>query len=156
MNKCIIWPLNSAVLSEATSEMGILFSPDPGQILMCDFTKGFVRPEMQKIRHCVVVSPRKHTGTCLIVPLSTQAPVRIEMWHYLVPRHVYPCIECGTDVWAKGDMLTHAAFSRLSRPKENHVEVRRLLQVAHLRGVLKAVFHAINCGHLASRIDVAP
>jgi mRNA interferase MazF len=132
--------------------MAILFAPDHGQILMCDFTAGFMRAEMQKIRHCIVVSPKKHTGTCLVVPLSTLAPAPVEAWHYLIPRHTYPCIECGADVWAKGDMLTHAAFARLSRPKENHVEVRRSLQPAHLKEILKAVVHAINCGHVAAHI----
>jgi len=49
-------------------------------------------------------------------------------------------------------MLTHAAFARLNRPKENHVEVRRLLQAAHLKEVLKTVVHAINCGHVSAHI----
>jgi uncharacterized protein YifN (PemK superfamily) len=132
--------------------MPITFPPDHGQILMCDFTTGFVRPEMQKIRHCIAVSPKKRTGTCLIVPLSTQPPSPIETWHYLIPRHVYQCIECGTDVWAKADMLTHAAFERLSRPRENHREARVLLQAEHLKEVLKAVVHAVNCGHVAEHM----
>src|SRR5579859_4482122 len=132
--------------------MPITFPPDQGQILMCDFTTGFMRPEMLKIRHCIAVSPKRHTGTCLIVPLSTEPPAHVEAWHYLIPRYVYPCIECGADVWVKGDMLTHAAFARLNRPKENHVEVRRLLQAAHLKEVLKTVVHAINCGHVSAHI----
>ncbi len=119
---------------------------------MCDFTTGFVRPEMQKIRHCVVVSPRRHAGTCLVVPLSLLTPNPVEAWHYLIPRYTYQCLESGADVWAKGDMLTHAAFSRLSRPLENHQECRRLLQAAHLQEVLRAVAHAINCSHVAHLI----
>jgi len=119
---------------------------------MCDFTSGFMRPEMQKIRHCVVVSPTRHTGTCLIVPLSLKPPKPIELWHYLIPRHRYPCIECGVDVWAKGDMLTHASFDRLSRPLENHRECRRLVQKDDLLEILKAIAHAINCGHIAESI----
>ena len=111
-----------------------------------------MRPEMQKIRHCVVVSPKRHTGTCLIVPLSLQPPMRVEAWHYRLPRYIYPCIECGSDVWAKADMLTHAAFLRLRRPLENHRECRRLLHGQDLREVLKAVAHAIDCGHIANQI----
>jgi uncharacterized protein YifN (PemK superfamily) len=107
---------------------------------------------MQKIRHCIVVSPKRHSGTCLIVPLSTVAPRPMEAWHYSIPRHIYPCIECGTDVWAKGDMLTHAAFERLSRPKEHGIECRRLLGREHLSEVLRAVMHAIDCGHVAGSI----
>lgn len=133
--------------------MAIKFAPDSGQILMCDFTTGFmVRPEMQKIRHCISVSPKQHTGTCLIVPLSLDPPKHIMPWHYLVPSHQYLCMDCGADVWAKGDMLTHAGYLRLSRPKENHVEVRRLLTPEHLKGILRAVVHAINCGHVSEHI----
>src|SRR5712664_2111948 len=129
--------------------MPINFPPDHGQILMCDFTTGFMRAEMQKIRHCVVVSPKKHKSTCLIVPLSVLPPNPVESWHYLLPRNSYPCMTQNMDIWAKGDMLTHAAWDRLSRPKENHVEVRRILQPNHLREILKAVAHAINCSHVA-------
>ncbi|SRR5260370_482253 len=134
------------------SRMPITFAPDHGQILMCDFTSGFMRPEMQKIRHCVVVSPKKHTGTCLVVPLSLDPPNVIEGWHYRFPQNAYPCMVQNTDIWAKGDMLTHAAFPRLDRPLENHVRVRRLLQAVHLREVLKAVAHAINCSYVAKHI----
>src|SRR5690242_1063138 len=98
--------------------MPLSFAPDLGQILMCDFTNGFMRPEMQKMRHCVVISPNRHSGTCIIVPLSTAAPTPIESYHFKIPRNVYPCLECGVDIWAKGDMLTHAAYARLDRPKE--------------------------------------
>src|SRR5438132_1559491 len=111
-----------------------------------------MRPEMQKIRHCVAISPKRHTGTCLVVPLSTVPPDPPGGCHYRIPRHVYPCIECGTDVWAKCDMLTHAAFARLDRPKENGLFVRRMLNKNDLDGILKAVFHAINCGHLGNHI----
>jgi uncharacterized protein YifN (PemK superfamily) len=132
--------------------MPITFAPDPGQILMCDFTNGFMRPEMQKIRHCVVVSPKKHTGTCLVVPLSLDPPDIIENWHYCFPHNAYLCMAQDIDIWAKGDMLTHAAFARLNRPKENHVEVRRILQTPHLKEILKAVAHAINCSHIVGNI----
>jgi mRNA interferase MazF len=132
--------------------MPINFSPDPGQILMCDFTTGFMRPEMQKIRHCVAVSPKAHTGSCLIVPLSTLQPVPIKDCHYLIPRHVYPCIECGADVWAKADMLTHAAFARLDRPKENGLFSSRFLMAKDLQSILKCLFWAINCGRLVNHL----
>ncbi len=132
--------------------MPINFSPDYGQILMCDFTTGFERPEMQKVRHCIVVSPKVHTGTCLIVPLSVLPPRTVENWHYLLPQNSYRCMAQNTDIWAKADMLTHAGFQRLNRPKENHVEVRRILQPLHLREVLKAIVHAINCGHVEAHI----
>jgi len=135
-----------------TPLMPLAFVPDQGQILMCDFTTGFMRPEMQKIRHCVVVSPKRHIGTCLIVPLSLDRPDIIENWHYRIPQNVYPCMAQNADIWAKGNMLTHAAFNRLDRPLENQAHVRRLLQPAHLKAILITVAYAINCGHVAGQI----
>ena len=124
--------------------MPIDFLPLRGQILMCDYTNGFIRPEMQKVRHCVVISPQRRTGTCLVVPLSTVPPEIVEPYHYMIPRHIYPCLECGTDVWAKGDMLTHAAFARLDRPKENHRFASRSLRPDHLECVVAAALAAIG------------
>lgn len=98
--------------------MPINFSPAPGQILMCDYTTGFVPPEMQKVRHCIVLSPSRRTGLCLVVPLSTVAPNPIEDYHYQIPVRPYPCLDQGSDVWVKGDMISHAAYHRLERPKQ--------------------------------------
>lgn len=126
--------------------MPINFIPDAGQILMCDFTSGFLRPEMQKVRHCVVVSPRyrRHTGCCLIVPLSTVPPENPEPYHYLVPRNAYPCMTGNVDIWVKGDMITHAAFGRLDRPLEDGRRVRRCLNLNDFRAVKIALLNAIG------------
>jgi uncharacterized protein YifN (PemK superfamily) len=123
--------------------MPIQFNPRRGQILMCDFT-GFIRPEMQKVRHCIVVSPERRSGTCIVVPLSTSEPRPVEAHHYKIPRNVYPCLECGVDVWAKADMLTHASFARLDRPKEQGRFASRFLFPDDLQGVVDAVLAAIG------------
>jgi uncharacterized protein YifN (PemK superfamily) len=39
--------------------MPIKFIPAQGMVLMCDFDSGFVPPEITKVRHVVVVSPRQ-------------------------------------------------------------------------------------------------
>jgi uncharacterized protein YifN (PemK superfamily) len=132
--------------------MAITFLPDPRMILMCDFTTGFERHEMQKIRHCVVTSPMRRSGTCVIVPVSKQAPHKIEQWHYKIPQNSYRCMESDTDLWVKGDMITHVAISRLSLPKENHKEVRAYFKGEDMKELLRAVFHAICCGHVADRL----
>jgi|ERR1035437_6036159 uncharacterized protein YifN (PemK superfamily) len=131
--------------------MPILFNPSRGQILMCDF-RGFIRPEMQKIRHCIVVSPERRSGTCIVVSLSTSAPTTEEAHHYKISRNVYQCLECGVDVWAKADMLTHAAFARLDRPKEHGRFASRHLNSADLQGVINAVLAAIG-QPIAARVD---
>jgi uncharacterized protein YifN (PemK superfamily) len=127
--------------------MPLQFIPDPGQILMCDFdSDGFVRPEMQKIRFCVVVSPRyrRHTGCCLVVPLSTVCPHEIEAYHYRIKAGKYQALDPAKDSWVKGDMLTHAAFARLDRPFENNRRARVILKPEDFLAVRKAVLAAVG------------
>lgn len=126
--------------------MAILFVPSPGQVLMCDFTNGFVRPEMQKRRHCVVVSPRyrRHTGCCLIVPFSTLAPAHVEPYHHVIARDKYPFFTPGQEIWAKADMLTHVAFSRLDRVIVHARYAAPFLDEMDMCGIYKAVLHAVG------------
>jgi uncharacterized protein YifN (PemK superfamily) len=85
--------------------MPITFTPEPGMILMCDFSSGSIPPEMNKVRHVVVVSPRRrrHSGSCLIVPMSTVAPNPVELYHYRIRADAYSFFKRGTDIWAKCD-----------------------------------------------------
>jgi uncharacterized protein YifN (PemK superfamily) len=131
--------------------MPITFVPQTGHVLMCDFTTGFVRPEMQKKRHCVVVSPRyrQHTGCCLVVPFSTVAPNPIEPHHYVIAADKYPFFAEGLEIWAKADMLTHAAFSRLDRVLVQGRYTSPLLDHDDLYGIQMAVLHAVGLANLA-------
>jgi mRNA interferase MazF len=97
--------------------MPITFTPEPGMILMCDFRSGSVPPEMNKIRHVVVVSPRRRrrSGSCLVVPMSTVAPNPVEPYHHRIPADRYSFFKPRTDVWAKCDLVTHVSFVRLDR-----------------------------------------
>ncbi len=127
--------------------MPISFVPDQGQILMCEFDDpAFMRPEMQKIRQCVVVSPRyrRHTGCCVIVPISTVTPDEIEPYHYQLPNGVYKCLDPQKPLWIKGDMVTHAAFARLDRPFEDGRRARVVLNPEHLKSIQYAVVAAIG------------
>jgi mRNA interferase MazF len=100
--------------------MAITFAPTPGTVLMCDF-KGSIPPEMNKIRHVIVVSPRRRRthGTCLVVPISTVAPNPIEKYHHRIPADTYSFFKAGTDCWAKGDMVTNVSPARLDRVIDN-------------------------------------
>jgi uncharacterized protein YifN (PemK superfamily) len=128
--------------------MPISFVPDHGQILMCEFDDpAFMRPEMQKIRQCVVVSPRyrRHTGCCVIVPISTVPPDHVEPYHYQLPNGVYGCLDPKEPLWIKGDMVTHAAFTRLDRPfVENGRRARVVVNPEHLKSIQYAVLAAIG------------
>ena len=132
--------------------MAIRFVPSPAQVLMCDFESGgFVRPEMQKVRHCVVISPRyrREWGTCLVVPLSTQPPDKVLAHHFMIAPNKYRFFMADTEIWAKANMLTHAGFSRLDRVKEDALYCNRFLDSADFRGVMAAVLHAVGCPQFA-------
>ena len=127
--------------------MPITFAPDLGQVLMCDFSNpAFLRPEMQKIRHCIVISPRyrRHTGCCIVVPVSTTKPHTLEPYHYQIPNGVYGCFHADAELWVKGDMLTHAGFGRLDRPYQDGRRSRVILEPQHLVGARKAILAAIG------------
>ena len=99
--------------------MPITFTPQLGMVLMCDFGPNSKPPEMSKIRQVVVVSPRRKGGSgwgsCIVVPFSTGAPQVVEPYHYRIQANKYRFFKKDTDVWAKGDMVTHVSFARLDR-----------------------------------------
>ena len=132
--------------------MPITFVPKRAQVLMCDFeSDGFVRPEMEKVRHCVVISPRyrRQYGTCLIVPFSTQRPREVCPYHFVIPANKYRFFKPHTEIWAKANMLTHVGFSRLDRVIEDGLYCERCLDSADFRGVILAVLPAVGCSDLA-------
>jgi len=99
--------------------MPITFTPQLGTVLMCDFGPNSTPPEMSKIRHVVVVSPRRRGrsgwGSCIVVPFSTVAPDAVEPYHHRIQANKYRFFRRDTEVWAKGDMVAHVSFSRLDR-----------------------------------------
>ena len=135
--------------------MPITFVPKRSQVLMCDFeSDGFIRPEMQKIRHCVVVSPRyrRSTGTCLVVPLSTQEPELVGPRHYAIAADKYSFFKPGCVIWAKADMLTHAGFQRLDRVMDGGRYSTRCLDDTDFLGLMRAVVNAVGLPHLAGNL----
>lgn len=56
-----------------------LYFPKQSHVLKCDF-KGFVAPEMIKVRPVVIISPSSRHGVrlCTVVPLSTTPPMNRE------------------------------------------------------------------------------
>ncbi len=97
--------------------MPIVFHPNAGTLLVCDFS-GMVEPEMVKFRPVIVVSPRlrQRTGLCTIVPLSTTVPTSIMPWHckLVLDTPLSPKWE-KTELWAKCDLLYTMRFERLDR-----------------------------------------
>jgi uncharacterized protein YifN (PemK superfamily) len=126
--------------------MPLLFHPKPGTVLMCDFTTGFVPPEMVKRRHVVVVSPRyrRHTGLCLVVPFSTVAPLVIEPHHVEIAPGSYAFFDPCKSVWAKADMLTCVSCRRLDRVLLYGRYAPPCLGDAHFVEIRRAVANAIQ------------
>lgn len=95
--------------------MAITFHPAHGTVLMCDFS-GFQPPEMVKKRPVVVVSPKRNNSQlCLVVPLSSVAPNPIEDHHHCLGPASLPAKLAETPTWAKCDMITTVALTRLDR-----------------------------------------
>jgi len=96
--------------------MAVFIHPDPGDLLMCDFS-GFKPPEMTKKRPVVVISPRTRRGIqlCTVVPLSTVEPKPMLPCHYkLSPESLPECFKDNPN-WAKCDLLYTVALNRLDR-----------------------------------------
>ena len=100
--------------------MTITFAPDRGSILICDFDRATVPPEMAKVRRVVVVSPttRNHRhgigpGLALVVPFSATAPHTIEPCDVSIPAGAYRSLTML--VWAKCGAVTLVSHDRLDR-----------------------------------------
>ena len=93
------------------------YNPKKGQLLMCDFSKGFESPEMTKKRPVVVIGVNEKQKLVTVVPLSTKAPHPMQDYHYLVPKRSTPQTPLFADKesWLKGNMLYTVGWKRLDR-----------------------------------------
>ncbi len=131
--------------------MALLFHPNPGTILVCDF-RGYVAPEMVKARPVIVISPRlrNRDGLCTVVPLSTTPPHPVELYHCEIefdrPLPGWSAQKC----WVKGDMIATVSFERLSlfRVGKDHAGKRKYLKISikpvELQIVKTCVLHGLG------------
>lgn len=94
--------------------MPIKFHPRAGQILMCDF-KGFVEPEMVKVRPVMVISPKLpyRSHIVAIVPISLTAPTHKEPYVVRLSKNYHPLEEDDLPCWAKCDLVLNIGLYRL-------------------------------------------
>ena len=95
--------------------MALRFHPKPGTILLCDY-RGFIVPEMVKLRPAVIISPRlRHRDRlCTVVPLSGMEPDPREDYHHLLNfDRPLPKPWASPHYWVKADMLATVSFDRL-------------------------------------------
>ncbi len=84
--------------------------------MLCDFTRGFVAPEMLKVRKVIVISPNatNRRRLCTVVPISSTAPEHEENWHHLLRKN--PLESDGyIQLWVKCDMIYTVSFERLDK-----------------------------------------
>lgn len=143
--------------------MAINFHPEPGTILMCDFTTGFKEPEMVKTRPIVVISPnlKRHSGLCTVLAISSVSPEPVEKWHYQLPRASMPQIPLflNKDSWVKGDMIYRVSFERLELIKIGKDKVtgkrtyfRQRLGREQMHYIYSCVLHSLNLSHLPQHL----
>ncbi len=127
--------------------VALRFFPDPGMVLICDFS-GYVPPEIVKTRRVVVVSPKRlfpslWDVTVVVVPLSEIEPRPLSAWHHAIPSGRYPGV--GT-CWAKGDLIGHVSLARLNRIYYDGNRIVPVVRDADLRAIRAAAAAAIGVG----------
>lgn len=96
--------------------MAIQFHPGQGVVVICDYSTGFIVPEMVKRRPAIVICPKiaGRPGLCTVVPLSTTPPDPVMPYHSEIklPFGLPHPFDADTQ-WVKGDMVAAVSFDRL-------------------------------------------
>ncbi len=145
--------------------MAITFHPQPGIILLCDFSQGFRKPEMVKsARPVIVVSPSiaGRSDLVTVLPLSTVVPEPVMPYHYMIPKKSMPQIGRfqETETWLKGDMICTVGFHRLDLirlGKRNPRTSKRLyfkqrLGREQMHEIYKCMLHGLGLGGLGQHL----
>lgn len=145
--------------------MALTFHPRPGQILHCDFSQGFQKPEMVKANRPVVVITPSMVGRenlVTVVALSTVKPDPIMDYHLEIPKNCMPMLGRFQQAssWLKGDMIYTVGFHRLDLiklgardPKTGKREYfNRCFSRERMRDVYGSVLSALNLGHVTEHI----
>jgi mRNA interferase MazF len=133
-------------IAKEGDRVAITFVPDAGDVLMCDF-RGFVKPEMTKLRRVIILSPRSRVtfpDTYIVVPVSRTPPSCPEPYHCEFKARSYYFFDQGESVWAKADMVTCVAAHRLDRILINGRYSRAQVKKDDLHLVRRAILHALG------------
>jgi uncharacterized protein YifN (PemK superfamily) len=133
--------------------MALQFIPHPGTVLICDYDLGrsaVMPPEMDKRRPVVVVSPRRRRviGPFLVVPFSTSAPLHPDPTHHHIPAGTYDFLAQDRDSWAKCELVSAVAASRLDRLWNRGAYIAPRVSDADLHAVRLGMIHAIGAAPL--------
>ena len=98
--------------------MALQHYPGAWRIMMCDFSTGFIKPEMVKRRPIITISKSRNDGAklCTVLPISSTAPSIVRDFHYQLPNSEMPKTlqDAHEECWVKIDMIQTVAFSRLT------------------------------------------
>lgn len=140
--------------------MGLNYPPILGQILICDFRQN-KPPEMTKMQLVIVLNKRlpDRSFLCNVVPLSTTPPKSGINYQcrLILPAEIqgFP----GLAKWAKADMITPVAYSRLSLPYSRtapfgkRVYQKLIVDAAQLMMVRRAILHAFHLEILTGALE---
>lgn len=128
--------------------MAMLYQPRPGNVVMCDY-RGFVVPEMVKVRPVVVIARnRRNRRLVTVVPLSTTEPDVLADHHHALAHNPLPGRE-GIRCWAKCDMLTTVSLGRLDRYKIGRGQYAvPMLPMDDFKAIRRAVAKALDLIHI--------
>lgn len=144
--------------------MAISIHPKIGQILLCDFSKGFKEPEMVKSgRPVIVVSPpnKNRPRLVTVAALSTVRPDPVMPFNMQLPAASLPQLgQFRNETWLKGDMVYAVGFHRLDLiklGKRNPETGKRVyftdrLGRENMKAVYTCVLHGLNLGTLAKHL----
>ena len=129
--------------------------PGGGQVFMCDFR--FLRkPEMQKERRAVVLSPKSVNDhhRCVVVPVSMTPPADQAIHHCFTPGS-YPFFHRTNPVWAICDHLYTVSLERLWYVTMNRKPVTTKLTAEDFNEVRSKVAKALQLESLSSTLTNA-
>lgn len=152
-----------AIIIRTVQHMALAYHPKPGQILICDFSYGFVAPEMVKRRPVVVLTPSMQGRGQLttVAALSTVKPDQIRAYNLEIPAKSMPMLGLyqGGSSWLKGDMIYSVGFHRLDpiRLKTRGPDGKRQYFTQRfgrerMRDVYACVLEGLNLGHVTQHI----
>lgn len=145
--------------------MAMNHHPKKGQIVLCDFSKGFKEPEMVKPSRPVIVLCNALPGRAnlvTVVACSTVRPDNAREYHYQLPKASLPMHGRfqEKETWVKGDMIYTVGLHRLDLIKLNSRHpttgkrqyFTRCLGREQLRKIHCCVLHGLALGHLSDHL----
>lgn len=141
--------------------MPIQYLPTPATIVLCDFSKGFEKPEMVKKRPAVVISPRlpRRDNLCAVVGLSgTESPYPVAYQCKLELDAPLPDPFPYAVWWVKADLIVTVGLKRLDlfRTQRDQSGKRKFLspkvKPEDFVRIQACVLHGLGFGHLTDSL----